>query len=62
MVSNLYIRHISAQVLEFQYADNSTLIKVIPSKDDRIVTADEMNADLGRIYSMRKEVSGMLSY
>ena len=48
---NLYIRHISAQVLHcdlFQYAGDSTLIKVIPSKDNRTVAADEMSA---RIYS-----------
>ena len=47
---NLYIRHISIQVLHcdlFQYADDSTLIKVIPLKD----AADEMSADLGRIHS-----------
>ena len=27
-----------------------SLIKVMPSKDDRIVAADEMNVDLDRIY------------
>ena len=35
----------------FQYADDSTLIKVIPLKDDRIAAGDEMSADLGRIHS-----------
>ena len=34
-----------------QYADDLTLIRVVPSKDDRIVAAEEMNADLARIYS-----------
>ena len=50
---NLYIRHLPTQILHcafLQYADDSTLIKVVPSKDDRIVAADEMNADLVRIY------------
>ena len=45
---NLYIRHFSAQVLDcdlLQYADDSTLIKVVPSKDDRAAAADEMNTD-----------------
>ena len=51
---NLYTRHLSAQVLHcdlFSYADDSTLIKVIPSKDDRIAAAAELNADLDRVYS-----------
>ena len=33
-----------------QYADDSTLIKVVPSKNDRIVATDEINADLASIY------------
>ena len=44
---NLYIGHISVQVLNcdlFQYADDSTLIKVIPLKSDRTAAADEMSA------------------
>ena len=44
---NLYIGHISVQVLHcdlFQYADDSTLIKVIPLKSDRTAAADEMSA------------------
>ena len=51
---NLYIRHLSVQVLHcdlFQYADDSSLIKVTPLKDDRTIAADEINADLDRIYS-----------
>ena len=50
---NLYIPHLPTQILHcalLQYADDSTLIKVVPSKDDRIAAADEMNADLVRIY------------
>ena len=51
---NLYIRDLPTQILHcalLQYADDSTLIKVVPSKEDRITVADEMNADLARIYS-----------
>ena len=51
---NLYIRYLPTQILHcalLQYADDSTLIKVVPSKDDRVIAADEMSADLARIYS-----------
>ena len=54
LLFNLYIRHLPDQVLHcdlFQYADDSSLMKVIPSKDDRTAAADELNADLDRIYS-----------
>ena len=54
LLFNLYIRHLSDQVLHcdlFQYADDSSLMKVIPSKDNRTIVADELNADLDRIYS-----------
>ena len=54
MLFNLYIRHLPTQILHcafLQYADDSTLIKVVPLKDDRIAAADEMNADLVRICS-----------
>ena len=54
LLFNLYIRHLPDQILHcdlFQYADDSSLMKVIPSKDDRTSAADELNADLDRIYS-----------
>ena len=38
----------------FQYADNSSLIRVILSKDDRTTEGDELNADLDSIYSWDK--------
>ena len=40
LLFNLYICHLSDQVLHcnlFQYADNSSLMKIIPSKDDRTI-------------------------
>ena len=54
MLFNLYIHHLPTQILHcafLRYADDSTLIKVVPSKDDRIAAADEMNVDLVRICS-----------
>ena len=45
---NLYTRHLPVQVSHcdlFSYADDSTLLKVIPTKDDRIAAADELNAE-----------------
>ena len=48
---NLYTRCLSAQILHcdlFTYADNTTLNKVIPTKDDRNTAAIEINADLNR--------------
>ena len=54
MLFNLYIRHLSAQVLHcdlLQYANDSSLIKVVPSKVDRNTAVDETNAYLDRIYS-----------
>lgn len=46
--SHVYIRYLPTQILHcalLQCADDSTLIKVVPSKDDRIIAADEVNAD-----------------
>ena len=51
---NLYIRYLPTQILHcalLQYADDSTLIMVVSSKDNRVIAADEMSADLARIYS-----------
>ena len=50
---NLYIRHLSAQILHcdlFTYADDTTLVKMIPIKDDRFAAATEINVDLNRPY------------
>lgn len=44
----MYSHYLSTEILHcalFQYADNSTLIKIVPSNDDRIITADEKGAD-----------------
>ena len=44
-----YIHHLLAQVLHcdlLQYADDSTLVKVMPSKDNRTAAADELGQDL----------------
>jgi len=49
---NLFTRHLPAQVSYcsiFSYADDSTLLKVIPTKADRIAAAEELNADLRNI-------------
>ena len=47
---NLYICYLPTHCTLLQYADDSTLIMVVPSKEDRIIAADEMNADLARIH------------
>ena len=56
---NLYIRHLSAQVLHcdlLQYTDDVSLIKVVPSKDNRTIAADEMNTGLwGRMWTINFE-------
>ena len=49
LLFNLYIRHLPNPILHcdlFQYADDSSLLKVISSNDDRTAVADELNADL----------------
>ena len=56
LLFNLYIHHLPDQILhydlfQYRYADDSSLMKVIPSKDDRTAAAGELNADLDRIYS-----------
>ena len=51
---NLYVRYLPTQILHcalLQYADDSTHMKVVLSKEHRIIAAEEMNADLARIYS-----------
>ena len=43
-----YTHHLSAQIPNcdlFTYVDDTTLIKVIPSKDDRTAVAIEINAN-----------------
>ena len=52
---NLYIRHLTKQVLHCglndclnNYADDSSLVKVIKSKEDQIASAEEIIADLNR--------------
>ena len=49
MLFNLYVRHLPSQpssCLLVSYADDSTLLKVIPTKDLRLSAAVEINADL----------------
>jgi len=51
---NLYTRHLPAQVSYcniFSLADDSTLLKVIHTNDDRIAAAEELNADMRDVYS-----------
>jgi len=53
----LYVRHISRQVLNcalFEYADDSSLVKVIRRKEDRRAAADELMADINRVFSWGK--------
>ena len=49
MLFNLYVHHLPSQFkscLLVSYADDSTLLKVIPIKDLRLSAAAEINADL----------------
>ena len=49
MLFNLYVCHLPSQpssCLLVSYADDSTLLKVIPTKDLRLSAAVEINADL----------------
>ena len=49
MLFNLYVRHLPSQLkscLLVSYADDSTLLKVIPTKHLRLSAAVEINADL----------------
>ena len=49
MLFNLYVRHFQSQLnscLLVSYADDSTLLKVIPTEDLRLSAAVEINADL----------------
>ena len=52
MLFNLYVRHLPSQLnscLLVSYADDSMLLKVIPTKDLRLNTTVEINADLCRV-------------
>ena len=52
LLFNLYVRHLPSQLrscLLVSYADDSTLLKVIPTKDLRLSASAEINADLCRI-------------
>lgn len=49
MLFNLYVRHLSLQVhhcLLVNYANNSTLLKVVPSREACQLAAEEINSDL----------------
>ena len=49
MLFNLYVHHLPSQLkscLMVSYADDSTLLKAIPTKDLRLSAAAEINADL----------------
>jgi len=51
---HLFFAHLPAQVSYcniFSYADDSTLLKATPTKDDRIAAAEELNADLRNVCS-----------
>ena len=50
---NLYIQHLTKQVLHcdlFEYADDSSLVKVIKSKEDQIAVTEEIIADLNHVF------------
>ena len=50
---NLYIVHLTTQVLNydlFEYADDSSLVKVIKRKEDQIAAAEEIIADLNHVF------------
>ena len=52
LLFNLCVRHLPSQLessLLVSYADDSTLLKVIPTKDVRLNVVAEINADLCRI-------------
>ena len=52
LLFNLYVRHLPSQLescLLVSYADDSTLLKVIPTKDVRLNAAAKINAGLCRI-------------
>ena len=51
---NLYIQHLTKQVLHcdlFEYADDSSLVKVIKSKEDQIAVTEEIIAYLNHVFS-----------
>ena len=51
---NLYIVHLTTQVLNydlFEYADDSSLVKMIKRKEDQIAAAEEIIADLNHVFS-----------
>ena len=45
----------------FLYANDSTLLKVIPKKDDRIAAVVELNADLRNVYLWRPSFLSLIS-
>ena len=52
LLFNLYVSHHTSQLescLLVSYADDSTLLKIIPTKDSRLNAAAKINADLCRI-------------
>jgi len=52
MLLNLYVHHLPSQLescLLLSYADAYTMLKVVPTKDLRLSSAAEINADLSRI-------------
>ena len=58
MLFNLYVRHLPSQVhhsLLVSYADDSTLLKIVPSKEARKLAAEEINSDLNAIVCWGKK-------
>ena len=58
LLFNLYIRFLPS-VIKFSsvigYADDHTLLKVIPLKSDQLRAADELNADLTALSQFGKQ-------
>ena len=57
MLFNMYVQHLPLQVhhcLLVSYADDSTLLKVVPSRESCKLAAEEINSDLDAIVCWRK--------
>ena len=58
MLFNLYVRQLPSQVRHsflVSYADDSTLLKIVPSKEARKLAAEEINSDLNAIVCWGKK-------
>ena len=54
MLFKMYVRHLLLQVchcLLVSYADDSTLLKVVPSRESCKLAAEEINSDLDLLFA-----------